>query len=98
MQLDLFLHPQRPSAIIFAFPLARRDKLIRATACHLLGTSKAAGRAFWRAHVSALRQDLKAHGVPMPAIDREISSYTDAVSREMYIHLANRSGPSGGTA
>lgn len=91
MQLDLFLH--RSSAQVFPFPADRQRHLIVETAQALLRMSKPQGRTYWRKQVATLRRDLHGKGFSSTIIDQQVARYTDAVSRQMYLHIDYRRSP-----
>ena len=93
MQMDLFEQAQKKSAVVVAFPVDRREHLVRDTARELGARDYIAGRKFWSTHVKALRAQLRAVGIPCRQVDMEIRRYSAAVANAVNPSLLYQGGP-----
>ena len=84
-QYDLFsAAPAKPSAAIIVFPLARREKTIRATAWTLFSRKTQQGKqAFWSRTIRTLKEELRGRDCGVDEIDRQIAAFRAGIEVEL---------------
>lgn len=85
MQFDLFDRrgASEMSAILYAFPVARRSDLLSEIMRGLFSRDEKAGRRFWNSKVREIRRNLKSAGIASDEIEKQLSDLVRAVQIEI---------------